>query len=340
MTTNSHRTLERIADRVPVPEPAYDRLIRRRERRDRNRRIRAGLLALVVTVFAAAIFLRAFRSGSTPADRQVQPPPIEHADDQPAKRPPIKGLEFPMLVGARPSTPITGDALVEYRSWPGGDLPVRLAIYADGRVIWHPNRDDVGFLQLRLTPAGIDRIRSIIISTGLFDRDLNLVWPGALSRLTIFRGGRSVFVQWARASWLEGQDNREATPSESRDLAELDRLLRDPSAWQLSGDLYADPEIRPFVPMGFQFDYDRSEPDLSQLPSPARDLLAKYDPGSSDCLVVTFEVARKIARALARAGFAPQTNNPVYLDWKLPGPRFPPSNPHMTPLLPHELTCG
>jgi len=47
-----------------------------------------------------------------PADRPVQPSPSKHVDAQPAQRSPIKGLEFPMLEGARPSTPLTGESVV------------------------------------------------------------------------------------------------------------------------------------------------------------------------------------------------------------------------------------
>ena len=301
-------------------------------------------------VMSASLFVAASCSGaatgpsSTSAAASTPTSPIENVNRQPTQRPPIEGLEFPMFSeGARPSTPTTGDAVLTFESWPGRGYPVDMAIYADGRVIWHPYQNDVGYFQLRLTPAGVDTIRSKITSTGLVDHDLNIRRPGPLSRLTILRGGRSVSVQWAKnASWLEGhKDNPEATPSQSRDLDQIQRLLDDPSAWQFSGDLYADPKIRPFVPFGFQFEYDRSYPDLSQLPSPASDLLARYDPRSSKCSYVTTEVARKIARALARAGFAPLSNTPVYLAWGgLPGESGGHhSGPHLNPLLPHELNC-
>ena len=345
MSANSRRTLERIADRVPVPEPAYDRLIHRRERKERNRRIRAGTLALVLTVLGAAIFLRAFRSEPLPADRPVQPSPIEHVNNQSTSLPPIEGLKFPMLpMGAQPSTPNTGDSVVTFKSSPNGGFPVEMATYADGRVIWHPDRNDVGYFQLRLTPAGLDTIRSTIISTGLFDHDLDLVRPGTyLSRLSILRGDRWVFDQWADdPSWWAGSgiEHRAATVSEARDLGELDRLLGDPSAWQLSSDLYADAEIRPFVPSGFMLDYDRSGPDLSKLPSPVRTLLARYSPGSNGsdesngCNVVTADVAREIVHALARAGYAPRTNSPTTVDYNLPGSDGSPSNLHLSPVLP------
>jgi Tol biopolymer transport system component len=41
--------LERMGERVPMPEPAFDRLSDRRERRHRNRKISAGILGVIVT---------------------------------------------------------------------------------------------------------------------------------------------------------------------------------------------------------------------------------------------------------------------------------------------------
>ena len=41
--------LERIGDQAPMPEPAFDRLVRHQERRRRNRRISAGVVGLIVT---------------------------------------------------------------------------------------------------------------------------------------------------------------------------------------------------------------------------------------------------------------------------------------------------
>jgi transglutaminase-like putative cysteine protease len=52
MTSRSDPTLERIARRIPIPEPAYERLLARRERKRRNQRIAAGSVAIVL--FAAA----------------------------------------------------------------------------------------------------------------------------------------------------------------------------------------------------------------------------------------------------------------------------------------------
>jgi Tol biopolymer transport system component len=75
MTDNSHRTLERIARRVPVPEPAYERLLRRRDRKERNRRISAGALAIVVALVSFAALTRALHNGPRPADERTPKPP-------------------------------------------------------------------------------------------------------------------------------------------------------------------------------------------------------------------------------------------------------------------------
>ena len=67
MTDSSHGTLERIARRVPVPEHAYERLLRRRERKERNRRLSAGVLAIVLTLLSITALMRAFGNSESPA---------------------------------------------------------------------------------------------------------------------------------------------------------------------------------------------------------------------------------------------------------------------------------
>ena len=55
MTSSSNQALERIARRIPIPEPAYERLRRRQNRKQRNRRIRAGVVG--IAVFAATFWI-------------------------------------------------------------------------------------------------------------------------------------------------------------------------------------------------------------------------------------------------------------------------------------------
>jgi hypothetical protein len=57
--------LERIADRVPMPEPALDRMERRREKRRRNERVSAGVLGLALTA-ALGLGLARMLPASTP----------------------------------------------------------------------------------------------------------------------------------------------------------------------------------------------------------------------------------------------------------------------------------
>ena len=61
------RTLERIAGRVPVPEPASDRLYRRRDRKQRTRRITAAVLAIAITLLSIPVLVRAFGGIEHPA---------------------------------------------------------------------------------------------------------------------------------------------------------------------------------------------------------------------------------------------------------------------------------
>src|SRR5688500_9922523 len=96
---NVRELLERESTKVALEPGDFERLLRRRDRKERNRRLRAGTLAVVVFVVAAAFFLREYRSQPTPADRPVRPSPIEHAEGQS----PIEGSEFPMFPeSARP----------------------------------------------------------------------------------------------------------------------------------------------------------------------------------------------------------------------------------------------
>ena len=71
MTDNSNRTLERIARRVPVPS-LLDRLLRRRDRKERSRRLSAAALAIVLTLLTITGSMRAFSNSEHPA---IEPTP-------------------------------------------------------------------------------------------------------------------------------------------------------------------------------------------------------------------------------------------------------------------------
>lgn len=68
------RDIERTIDRFEAPEPAFDRLVHRRQRRERRRRIEAGVVALVVVTVTGAFIGRSLLLGE-PADQQPESPP-------------------------------------------------------------------------------------------------------------------------------------------------------------------------------------------------------------------------------------------------------------------------
>ena len=68
MTGSSGSVLERIAGRVPIPEPAYERLLRRRARRRRNQRLAAGSVG--IAIFVATIWIA---TSLGPLDRTQMP---------------------------------------------------------------------------------------------------------------------------------------------------------------------------------------------------------------------------------------------------------------------------
>lgn len=64
---------ERAAGRFVPPERSFERLVTRRDRKHRNKRITAGVLALVVAVAGFGWLARAFPTGSMPADTPEKP---------------------------------------------------------------------------------------------------------------------------------------------------------------------------------------------------------------------------------------------------------------------------
>ena len=73
-------------------------------------------------------------------------------------------------VGATPSAPESGELVIQYWIDPdgikGGFAGGQGWVYADGRLITLRNN---GFLEQRLTPEGVELLRSAIVSTGRFD---------------------------------------------------------------------------------------------------------------------------------------------------------------------------
>jgi Tol biopolymer transport system component len=71
--------LERESRTVDLEQGDFERLLGRRERRQRNRRIRAGAVGVIVAIAMGIILVRSLPSGGIPAGRPVEPRPAPAA---------------------------------------------------------------------------------------------------------------------------------------------------------------------------------------------------------------------------------------------------------------------
>jgi len=69
------QSVERAAERFHLPEGSFERLALRRERKHRNRQIRAGAVGVIVALATGIFLVRSLASGGVPADRPVEPRP-------------------------------------------------------------------------------------------------------------------------------------------------------------------------------------------------------------------------------------------------------------------------
>jgi len=94
--TDDRGTLERIGDRVPVPEPAFERLLHRRDRSRRNDRITGLVVSLLVIALAGtALFVGSL--SNTPAG--TGPTPTPRTPPGPISRELVSGIDRPLAPG-------------------------------------------------------------------------------------------------------------------------------------------------------------------------------------------------------------------------------------------------
>lgn len=226
--------------------------------------------------------------------------------------------------GATPSAPESGELVLHWGGgsethkrphWRGGFAApyVGAWVYADGRMIWWrdgqvpegANELTSGYLEQRLTPDGVELLRSKVV--GLLDRSRALLEtvpadddprPGPFGGLFLFvpqdygsgggsasgsvevrDGDRFVRLQWAAVS-TKGSPNFEgtiATPEQLAALRRVDALLTDPTS-VLPSSAWAVREVRAYVPSHYAVCIDTSPPRdashlLSLLPARAADVL-------------------------------------------------------------------
>jgi hypothetical protein len=260
-----------------------------------------------------------------------------------------------VLVGARllqpaPSTvPLAASQLVlhldSWREERDGDR-TEMAVYADGRVIRGPDERG-GYLEQRLTPEGLEQLRSRALSTGLFERDLLALGADVVGSgyVKVLREDRPVTVAWGRPPDVDvsghGPEDRwvRASSAQAAEVTELDDFLRDPTTWGLTDDMYVQRELTPFIPSHLWVSYDRGRPNWSQVPSPAREVVTRIiGPGFMDwCQNISLDQAREIAQALAEMGIHTDYDDRFGLTFSLPS-----SFVHAHPALPHDVgtVCG
>jgi hypothetical protein len=348
--------VERAMERVELRPFTLDRFHDRRDRKRRNQRIAAGVVG--IAVFVAAVWVVT----SNPFDRTSSPA---------EPTPPTERVGFIGLPpkGAPPSTPEHGELVLSLHGGTTAGPRSKIFVYADGRIIWQreanlpygANARSTGFLEQRLSPEGVELLRSEVVSTGLFDDDLtvDIAKPiPAYNAIQVRNGDRLVRVTYRQDRGV----GRLATSEQESTILRLDARLADPASW-LPASAWVDREIKAYVPSTFQVCYGPTanihvseNRILSLFPAPAEDLLraapethVSNDPGPMGCRDMTTERARALAQTLDDAGFDrdPFVNTSV-LDYAfeptvaiVPGPIENTVTISFEPYLPHgEAICS
>ncbi len=157
--------------------------------------------------------------------------------------------------GATPSTPERGELVVEFLCCQGGTegLPNLILVYADGRLIWERQGDlpeganefDTGLLEQRLTPEGVELIRSEVLSARLPEQN-----PECFTGTRVRDRGRLVTIGVCGGETL--------TQAQIDALSGLDDRLYDVASW-LPESAWEDRTIRGYVPSRFQVCMPRPE---------------------------------------------------------------------------------
>jgi hypothetical protein len=251
-------------------------------------------------------------------------------------------------VGATRSAPESGELVIQYWIDPDGlTAGGRGWVYADGRLI---TLRGSGFLEQRLTPEGVELLRSELVSTGLFDHHQPAGRGGSPHGVIQVRiGERLVRVQGCPGCPVNFPER-------------LGERLADAASW-LPPSAWKDRQIRAYVASRYTISYfaqpqtlERSR-ILSLLPAAAEDLLRDkdtvpeqwYTPGCAagplgGCTdsaghkvfsitnyvsYLTTEEARALAQALDDAGLKQEPANRGELGYRfeIPGTSVDPPPP-------------
>ena len=309
--------VDREMERAGSPGYSLDDLVDRRGHKRRNRRITAAVVAIAVFAIPAWFVVSIAKQG--PGGRSVALGSTGSAEA-------IVGLP---PAGATPSMPEHGTLVMQFgETW----------VYADGRLISaapHASLEPpIGLIEQRLTPDGIELLRSTAVSTGLFDHDLALArkHDGHAIGFYVFNGDRLVRVTWAVPrpdAVYVGEGAPLATPQQAQALKQLDVFLSDPASWPVS--VWEDRTAKEYVASmyavcvrAWPHPMDLTQA-MDQLPEPAQSLLGAGEPtqeasmSANNCSRITTNDARSLAQTLDAAGID-RWGRLSWLQWKLVDP--------------------
>jgi hypothetical protein len=326
--TDVREIVEHAVERLTPPEPSFERLLRRRDRKRRNQRIASGVVGFAL--FLATIGLVVISPDydrSSPGGGEI---PDASAAAQPTAAPATEEIVGLPLAGAAPSAPVHGQLVLRLEGNMGASWS-SLWIYADGRLVWGdvggtfpsdaPVDGATGFVEQHLTPSWVESLRAQVVSTGLFTHDLALrLGFGDLPNfLTIqVRNDRLVTLTWAvSVNGIVPEDAPEATPAQASMLEGVFALLTDTTSWPERA--WVDREVETFVPARYQV-WLRDLPDqgeggastvgerqMALLPAAAVDLLREGRRVREATYELTTHDTRVLAEALIDAGLEPET---------------------------------
>ena len=281
---------------------------------DRTARARtARRWRFAATAAAAALLIAGAVLVATTGDEEPRaqapvvpaPSPTTTMEPPPPTRPGDESTEAPLLPDGPPSTPHAGELVASVAQIHNGGFH----LFADGRLIGILDDRGPQWLEQRLTPEGVERVRSEILASGLFD-------PARLPREVSFCEILQMCVR--DGGRLLAQDEFRSGPPwppapEAARLLDYYRNLGSslpPTAW-------ADQEVKPFVPsrvgvcLRMFVDKVKMPVDLSVLlprfPVPAAALLgarvvnddiADNVAAGATCVEMSLEEARTLADEL------------------------------------------
>jgi hypothetical protein len=366
--SNRFDVLERFAPQFQAPETSFEGFLRRRDRKRRNQRVAAGIVGILffvapVAFFAGRISVERTQTPGAPGPTMTNGPTPSASGPTVSPRPVVGLIGLPAK-GATPSTPSSGELVLGFTfGHTSGDAGrFHAHVYADGRLIWQrigdstggANEPSTGLVEQRLTPKGVELVRSAVLSTGLVDHDVHWAPAEGLNygQIEVRNGDRLVQVTWGDINGPEDPAWETPSPEQVSALQRLDARLEDPASW-LPASAWADQEMTAYIPSRYSVCYEGQDGDdlsrvLASLPPRAEDLHRTQDITRSEytnllgshvfwCSDMTTDEARAFAQILDGAG--QERHEDVFglrYGFAKRGPDATEVSVRVAPLLPHE----